>query len=71
MHPGALIGINCLNNYSQRLEPEFEKAATLLVDKGITLGKVDCTQELYLAQRYNIRAYPSLRIFYNGMIYHY
>lgn len=51
--------------------PEFEKAAAELKKSGVTLGKVDCTREHHLADRFNINSYPQMRIFYHGMIYHY
>lgn len=53
------------------MEPEFAEAATTLRKKEINLGKVDCTKESYLCSHFEVRGYPTLRIFYHDKIYHY
>lgn len=37
----------------------------------VRLAKVDCTKQTRLCQDYNIRAYPTMKIFKNGQqLYH-
>ncbi|CAD8082157.1 unnamed protein product [Paramecium sonneborni] len=59
--------------HCQRLEPEFAEAAETLQEKRskITLAKVDCTQESVLCTKFEVRGYPTLRIFYHDRIYHF
>lgn len=51
--------------HCKRLEPEFEKAAVTL--KGvIPLAKVDATVETALAERFDVRGYPTIKFFKKG-----
>ncbi len=53
--------------HCKRLEPKFEKAATLLKkDTNIRLAKVDATVESELAATHNITGYPSLFVYRKG-----
>ncbi|UJR37656.1 hypothetical protein I4U23_030353 [Adineta vaga] len=53
--------------HCKRLEPKFEKAATLLrKDTNIRLAKVDSTVETELAAAHNITGYPTLIVFRKG-----
>eukprot|EP00039_Didymoeca_costata_P003065 m.64892 g.64892 ORF g.64892 m.64892 type:complete len:1185 (+) comp11686_c0_seq2:102-3656(+) len=52
--------------HCKALEPEFIKASSKLATKGIKLGKVDCTEETELAERFNVTSYPVLMVFVNG-----
>jgi protein disulfide-isomerase A4 len=53
--------------HCKRLEPKFEKAATLLKkDTNIRLAKVDATVESELAAIHNITGYPSLFVYRKG-----
>ncbi|CAF1285814.1 unnamed protein product [Rotaria sordida] len=53
--------------HCKRLEPKFEKAATLLKkDTNIRLAKVDATVEAELAATHNITGYPSLFVYRKG-----
>ncbi|CAD8182004.1 unnamed protein product [Paramecium pentaurelia] len=59
--------------HCQNLMPEFEEAAYQFKEKKskITLAKVDCTHESALCDSFQVRGYPTLRIFYHDRIYHY
>ncbi|SPN96976.1 probable Protein disulfide-isomerase [Cephalotrichum gorgonifer] len=49
--------------HCKSLAPEYEEAATSLVEKGIKLGKVDCTEETELCSTYGVEGYPTLKVF--------
>lgn len=49
-----------------RAAPEYEKAATKLKEKNIKLGKVDCTANADLCQEYEVRGYPTMKVFRKG-----
>ncbi|KAJ6261114.1 Calsequestrin-2 [Drechslerella dactyloides] len=49
--------------HCKALAPEYEKAATELKAKGISLIKVDCTEESGLCQKHGVEGYPTLKIF--------
>lgn len=52
--------------HCKALAPEYEEAATLLKDKGITLIQIDCTVETRLCEKYDVTGYPTLKIFRDG-----
>lgn len=52
--------------HCKALAPEYETAATLLKDKGITLIQIDCTVETRLCEAYDVSGYPTLKIFRDG-----
>jgi protein disulfide-isomerase A1 len=47
----------------QRLEPEFELAAEVLKERGITSISIDCAIERKLCSNQTITSYPAIRIF--------
>ncbi|KAF3766408.1 thioredoxin-domain-containing protein [Cryphonectria parasitica EP155] len=56
-----------------KFAPKYEAAAKALKEKdlNVKLGKVDCTKHNKLCQEYNIRAYPTMKIFKSGQeLYH-
>jgi protein disulfide-isomerase-like protein len=51
--------------HCKKLEPEFEKAAGELKDEGITLAKVDATEEQNkeISSKFGVSGFPTLKVF--------
>lgn len=65
-------GLSC-SGHCVKFAPKYEAAAKALREKNpeVRLGKVDCTKNSRLCMDYNIRAYPTMKIFKNGQeLYH-
>jgi len=55
--------------HCQKLEPEWNEAATEIKEKTnqkVRLGKVDCTTEQGIQQRFGIQGFPTIKIFNSG-----
>ncbi|UZJ53027.1 hypothetical protein CBS101457_002347 [Exobasidium rhododendri] len=52
--------------HCQALGPQYSAAATTLKNESIKLAKVDCTAEEQLCGQYDVKGYPTLKVFRNG-----
>ncbi|EJD44373.1 protein disulfide isomerase [Auricularia subglabra TFB-10046 SS5] len=52
--------------YCKALAPHYEEAATALKERGIKLAKVDCVAEEDLCKSYDVKSYPTLKVFQKG-----
>ncbi|KAJ3021947.1 protein disulfide-isomerase precursor [Thoreauomyces humboldtii] len=51
--------------HCKSLAPEYEKAATEL-KPDVILGKVDCTEQTEICEKYGVQGYPTLKVFREG-----
>ncbi|RYG44235.1 hypothetical protein EON67_11995, partial [archaeon] len=57
----------CRCGHCKKLKPEYEAAATMLAPEGIKLAMVDATAHADLVSRFEIRGYPTIKFFRDGM----
>lgn len=55
-------------SHCKSLAPEYVKAAKMLLDTDVkaSLAKIDATEESKLAERFEVRGYPTIKFFKNG-----
>jgi hypothetical protein len=53
------------------LEPTWDELAKSVQGSNIHIGKVDCTTQHEVANRFGIRGYPTLKVLANGKVYDY
>lgn len=60
----------CRCGHCKRLAPEYEIAATALLqnDPPIILAKVDCPANTALCSEFGVSGYPTLKIFRDGQL---
>lgn len=49
--------------HCKNLKPAWEELATQAKAKGLHVGKVDCTQNKEVANRFGIRGYPTIQLY--------
>lgn len=52
--------------HCKHLTPIYDKLATELLGRGVTIAKVDCTVEKQLMQDHGVRGFPTLKLFKDG-----
>jgi len=52
--------------HCKHLEPIYDKLATELRGRGVTIAKVDCVQEKTIQAEHGIRGFPTLKLFKDG-----
>uniref|UniRef100_A0AC35U9B3 Protein disulfide-isomerase n=1 Tax=Rhabditophanes sp. KR3021 TaxID=114890 RepID=A0AC35U9B3_9BILA len=57
--------------HCKNLMPELEKAAKVLKGDGIEIAKVDATEEKKLADQFNVKGFPTIKIMRNGRRFDY
>ena len=60
----------CRCGHCKRLEPEYAKASEPLQDEGITLVKVDATEEenKELAEEFDVKGFPTMKVCHHSWI---
>ncbi|XP_075496228.1 protein disulfide isomerase-like 1-4 [Primulina tabacum] len=53
--------------HCQALAPEYAEAAAELKDEEVVLAKIDATEEMELAQKFDVQGFPTLYFFVDGI----
>jgi len=56
--------------HCKKMAPMLEKVALYITGK-MAIGKIDCTSEKQLCERFNVKGYPTLKFFRDGDFYDY
>eukprot|EP00906_Rhabdomonas_costata_P021362 RCo031020 len=57
--------------HCKKLAPEYDKAAKAMRGKKVVLAKVDATEESELGTRFDIKGYPTVKLFRDGVPFDY
>lgn len=51
--------------HCKSMKPDFEKLAKFMIDEGknIKIAKVDATEQKTLAEKFEVKGYPTLKVF--------
>lgn len=52
-----------LSGPCQTLTPELESAAETLSSRNIYISTIDCTTDVEICTKYDVKSYPTIRIF--------
>lgn len=52
--------------HCQRFHPDYEKAAGTLLQENIHLAKVDCTVDRPICKKYEVKGFPTVKLFVKG-----
>ena len=63
------LSVVCRCGHCQRLAPIWEQlAAHFSSDPNVHISKVDCTRETGTCQQFEVKGYPTLLLFMNGVM---
>jgi protein disulfide-isomerase A1 len=56
----------CYSGHCKKIDPEYKAAASILAEKNQYIAKVDATENKNLAERFEVKGFPTLHWFVNG-----